>query len=64
MPLPTIDETGYRAEPLVQQKYLDLLDMNVVEHYYPVEKCDLSKINNHELVDDYLKYIQVYVMRN
>lgn len=63
MPLPTIDESGYRSEPLVQSTYLDLLDMKTIDHYYPMEECDVTNIDNHQLVDDYLNYINVYVMQ-
>lgn len=62
MALPTIDASGYRAEPLVKAEYLDLLEMNTIEHYYPLEECDVSHVENHEKVDDYLSYIHVYVM--
>ena len=62
MALPTIDASGYRAEPLVKAEYLDLLEMNAIEHYYPLEECDVSHVENHEKVDDYLSYIHVYVM--
>ena len=64
MPLPTIDESGYRSEPLVQSSYLNLLDMKTIDHYYPMEECDVTSIDNHQLVDDYLNYINVYVMQN
>ena len=64
MPLPTIDESGYRSEPLVQSTYLDLLDMKTIDHYYPMEELNVSNIENHQLVDDYLNYINVYVMQN
>ena len=63
MPLPTIDESGYRPEPLVQSAYLNLLDMKTIDHYYPMEECNVTNINNHNLVDDYLNYINVYVMQ-
>ena len=63
MALPTIDESGYRAEPLAQSKFINELDMNIVEHYYPLEVCEINNVSNHELVDDYLSYINVYVMK-
>lgn len=64
MPLPTIDESGYRSEPLVQSSYLNLLDMKTIDHYYPMEELNVNNIKNHQLVDDYLNYINVYVMQN
>lgn len=64
MPLPTIDESGYRSEPLVQSTYLDLLDMKIIDRYYPMEELNVNDIENHQLVDDYLNYINVYVMQN
>ena len=63
MALPTIDESGYRAEPLAQSKFINELNMNIVEHYYPLEVCEINNVPNHELVDDYLSYINVYVMK-
>ena len=64
MPLPTIDASGYRPEPLVQKKWLEDIKLKTLDHYYPLEKCDsyISGIENKELVSDYLKYIQVFVM--
>ena len=64
MPLPTIDETGYRAEPLALSKFINLIDMPIIDHYYPIDECDITNIENHELVDDYLRFINVYVMSN
>ena len=63
MPLPTIDESGYRSEPLVLSEYLNLLNMKTIDHYYPMEECNTSNINNYHLVDDYLNYIHVHVMQ-
>lgn len=64
MPLPTIDSSGYRPEPLVQKKWLADIKLKTLDHYYPLEKCEsyISGIENKELVSDYLKYIQVFVM--
>lgn len=66
MALPTIDASGYRPEPLVQRKWLNDLRLRILEHYYPLKKCEryLNDIENKEKVVDYLKYIQVYVMEN
>ena len=65
MPLPTIDASGYRPEPLVQRKWLDDIKLQMVNHYYPLNECDMyvRGIENADLVLDYLKYIQVFVMK-
>lgn len=64
MALPTIDSSGYRPEPLVQRKWLRDLHLNVLEHYYPLKRCEkyIKDVENKEKVVDYLKYIHVYVM--
>ena len=41
MPLPTIDSSGYRAEPLVLKSWLNDLKLQTVDHYYPLDKCKL-----------------------
>ena len=64
MALPTIDKTGYRPEPLVLDKFINLLDLKIVNEFYPA--IDLQKyiqrIEHNETVLDYLKYIKVTVM--
>lgn len=64
MALPTIDASGYRPEPLVQKEWLKDLQLEEVEHYYPLKECEeyVAGIEGKDNVDDYLKYIQVYVM--
>ena len=64
MPLPTIDASGYRPEPLVQKKWLDDIKLETLNHYYPLTECSkyIEHIENADLVSDYLKYIQVFVM--
>ena len=65
MALPTIDATGYRPEPLVLDKYIDLLDLETIDEYYPAVDLEneIVKIKHHEKVYDYLRYIKVTVMR-
>lgn len=66
MPLPTIDKTGYRDEPLVFKSWIkNDLDLEIVNHYYLVDECAeyIKNIKNVDLVVDYLKYIQVYIMK-
>jgi SAM-dependent methyltransferase len=36
VPLPTIDESGYREEPLALSKFLDLIDLNLVSETAPM----------------------------
>ena len=65
MPLPTIDSTGYREEPLVFKAHIDRLNMRLVEKYNLLEECDVPQIKDIEhldLVSDLLKYVRVYVM--
>ena len=65
MPLPSIDHTGYRLEPLVRQVYLDAIDFQLIDKYYPVElfKNELTKIDPNNMVLDYLKYICVCIYK-
>ena len=41
-----------------------IYDMKTIDHYYPMEELNVNNIENHQLVDDYLNYINVYVMQN
>lgn len=66
MPLPTIDKTGYREEPLVFKSWIENdLGLEIIEHYNLVDECKeyIKGIENVDLVIDYLKYIQIYVMK-
>lgn len=65
MPLPTIDASGYRPEPLAKSEYLNLLDMEEIEDYFPTDDLErnITEIENYEKVADYLSYIHVHVMK-
>ena len=65
MALPTIDASGYRPEPLVLDRYIDLLDLETIDEYYPAVDLEdvIQRIDHYETVYDYLKYIKVTVMR-
>ena len=56
MPLPTISSTGYREEPLVLNKYLDILqvDFEVIEILYPIQNKTLLNYMCKNNIDDYL----------
>lgn len=55
MALPTIDESGYRPEPLVMQSWLDELGMQQVTSFKPVDRFG-AKIKESS-VNNYLHYI-------
>ena len=70
MPLPTIEKNGYREEPLLLNKHIELLKsegMNILKDYYPVEENDF--VNDLEDVEmgvnmiDYLKCIRSIIGR-
>lgn len=63
MPLPTIDASGYRCEPLVTSKYLKLLELETIYNGNVIDSCDVNNIEDNEKVTDYLKYIRYAVMR-
>lgn len=58
MPLPTIDASGYRIEPLVTRKYIDIMakHLKIVEEYHQVEAAQtyINKIANHSTATNYL----------
>ena len=73
MALPTIDETGYREEPLVIEKFINKLTfidneketLKKIEDFYPLKEIMqengkmITKITNYNNVSDYLEYIKV-----
>ena len=63
MPLPTIDKSGYREEPLVESSMIGNLQMSIVEDYYPAREWyeQLKIIDSSEQVLDLSKYIRVIV---
>ena len=67
MPLPTIDATGYREEPLVFKSHIERLNMRLIEKYNLSEECNakipqVKDVEHLGLVSDLLQYIRVYVM--
>ena len=56
MPLPTISSTGYREEPLVLNKYIDILteDFDIVEEIYPLQNQKLLEYMYKNKIDNYL----------
>lgn len=56
MPLPTISSTGYREEPLVLRKYLDILteDFEIIEELYPIQNPKLLEFMCKNKIDNYL----------
>ena len=61
MPLPTIDSTGYRVEPLVTSKYLDDIDecLEMADEFYI---CDAAKDYFHGKFD-VLNYLSLFKAR-
>ena len=56
MPLPTISSSGYREEPLVLNKYIDILteDFDIVEELYPLQNQKLLEYMYKNKIDNYL----------
>jgi hypothetical protein len=49
MPLPTIEKDGYREEPLLLNKHIDLLKqegLKIVKDYYPMDEIDINDFSN------------------
>ena len=65
MPLPTIDRSGYREEPIVTKEKLSHLGFKVVEEYSPVQlwRTELEKLDPSSDVLDLSSFIKVVVMR-
>lgn len=73
MALPTIDESGYREEPLVLKKFIEKIrfsetdeeTLKNIEEFKPIKEIEkinkekLTSIKNYENVIDYLRYIKV-----
>lgn len=68
MPLPTIDASGYRIEPLVTRKYIDILSkhLKLKEEYNLVEaaKKYLEKIPEHTTATNYLSLVKVTIFES
>lgn len=58
MPLPTIDASGYRIEPLVTRKYIEIMTkyLKIVDEYNLVESAKeyINKIASHSIATNYL----------
>lgn len=56
MPLPTISSTGYREEPLVLNKYIDILleDFEIIEELHPLQNQKLLEFMYKNKIDNYL----------
>lgn len=65
MPLPTIDESGYRDEPLTTSDKLQPLNINILEEYYPAETFSsfLQPLDPGISVLDLSKYIKCVICR-
>jgi SAM-dependent methyltransferase len=62
MPLPTIDSSGYRDEPLALQSILNSLEgLHVVKEFYPIDYLQTGN-ESLNLFYDYIKYIKVTIM--
>jgi hypothetical protein len=63
MPLPTIDSSGYREEPLALASFLGIIQkyFEIVTEFYLVTKFD--SLTKYENIHDYVKYIKCVVMR-
>lgn len=65
MPLPTIDRSGYREEPIVTKEKLSHLGFKILEEYSPVQmwRVELEKIDPTNDVLDLSSFIKVVLMR-
>lgn len=65
MPLPTIDSTGYRVEPLVTTKYLQDIDLKLITEVFPVEnlKTTIEPMRYSNEIIDYLRLIYLRIYR-
>ena len=65
MPLPTIDESGYRDEPLVTKDVLQPLNYTVLDDFSPVEKYinELKPLDETMDVLDFSKYIRCMICK-
>ena len=71
MPLPTIDSSGYRGEPLCTKQCLDIFykssNLEPVESYAPLKHVrvldQFSNITDTEHVADFLQFVRVHVFR-
>jgi hypothetical protein len=69
MPLPTISASGYREEPLVLNKYLDIFkdDFDIIETIYPLQNQTLlnymCKNNIDNYLNEYLQNIKTIVLK-
>lgn len=66
MPLPTIDTTGYRLEPLVTKQYLSDLNehfelLSEFSPYNETKQYIETKINNYQLVKDLFELIRIRI---
>ena len=63
MPLPTIDKTGYREEPLTTRERLASLNIKILDDYYPavVWGEELKELDPKEDILDLSRYIRVIV---
>jgi SAM-dependent methyltransferase len=68
MPLPTIDSSGYREEPIALEYFLIYLqknnfslinELNIFSKY----KDEMNSIPNIHKIDDYIKYIKTIVLK-
>ena len=71
MPLPTIDSTGYRDEPLVLKEHLDVVlnspHFEIVETFHPLKLVqrlkEYASIEDPDNVSEFLQHITVCVLK-
>jgi hypothetical protein len=63
MPLPTIDDSGYRLEPLARLRCFEHIQLRQTRTFKAYEEFEtLAKnIASINLIEDYIKYIRVFV---
>ena len=65
MPLPTIDKSGYREEPIVSREKLNYLGLKIIEEYEPATlwNDELKALDPSEEVLDLLRFIRVVMVK-
>ena len=65
MPLPTIEKTGYREEPLILNEHIELIKskFRVLKDYYPFIENEDDKNIDFKDMNDYLKCIRSLILQ-
>jgi hypothetical protein len=65
MPLPTIEKDGYREEPLLLNKHVEILKnegLEIIKDYHPFDDKDFTE-GCEKYMNDYLKCIRSIILK-